>query len=149
MQTLRKKVKRLEPVIEGRQTRFDEENQKLVEVRQRKASTVAAMRAKQREYMEGVERLNDERGTANRLMLEALETGLDNVKTQWMRFYQAVVEIEREEKAQAEIMGQAHRELEAIKTLQNKYRVEVTREMDRRDQKNMDEHSLRKFLRAP
>jgi flagellar export protein FliJ len=148
MLMLQKKVKRLSPVIEVRQARFDEENNRLIEVRERKLRTVAAMRAKQREYMEGVQRLNDERGTSNRLMLEALESGLDNVKSHWMKLYQAVVELEREEKTQLDLMSQAHRDLEAIKTLQNKYRNEASRELDRREQKNLDEHSLRKFLRT-
>jgi flagellar export protein FliJ len=147
MLILQKKVKRLAPVIEVRQARFDEENSRLIEVRERKIRAVAAMRTKQREYMEGVQRLNDERGTANRLMLEALESGLDNVKTQWMNLYQAVVELEREEKNQLDLMSKAHRDLEAIKTLQDKYRHEASRELDRREQKNLDEHSLRKFLR--
>jgi flagellar export protein FliJ len=145
---LQKKVKRLTPVIEVRQARFDEENNRLIDVRERKLRAVAAMRAKQREYMEGVQRLNDERGTANRLMLEALESGLDNVKAHWMSLYQSVVELEREEKAQLEAMSKAHRDLEAIKTLQNKYRDEASRDLERREQKNLDEHSLRKFLRT-
>jgi flagellar biosynthesis chaperone FliJ len=97
--------------------------------------------------MEGVTRLNDERGTSNRLMLEALETGLDSVKSQWMVLYQEVINIEREEKKQLVIMSQAHRDLEAIKTLQTKYKVEFAKEMDRREQKMLDEHSLRKFVR--
>lgn len=147
MMQLQRKANRLDPVIEERQEKFDTESERLNLVRRKKIETVAAMRAKQQEYMDGVTRLNDERGTTNRLMLEALETGLDSVKHQWMELYQAVIQIEREEKAQILVMSQAHRELEAIKTLQKKYKLEFAKEMDRREQKMLDEHSLRKFVR--
>jgi flagellar biosynthesis chaperone FliJ len=147
MLTLQRKAKRLDPVIEERQEKFDVESERLNILRRKKIETVEAMRSKQQEYMEGVTRLNDERGTSNRLMLEALETGLDSVKSQWMVLYQEVINIEREEKKQLVIMSQAHRDLEAIKTLQTKYKVEFAKEMDRREQKMLDEHSLRKFVR--
>lgn len=147
MLQLQKKAKRLDPVIEERQSKFDAENEKLNLIRRRKLETVAAMRSKQQEYMDGVNRLNEERGTSNRLMLEALEGGLDSVKNQWMALYQEVIQIEKEEKMQLAVMSQAHRELEAIKTLQTKYKVEHAKEMDRREQKALDEHSLRKFVR--
>ena len=147
MHQLAKKANRLDPVIEDRQEKFDKENEILNLVRQKRIETVAAMRSKQSEYMSGVNRLNEERGTANRLMLEALEIGLDSVKAQWMNLYQAVINLEREEKNQIEIMSQAHRELEAIKTLQNKYKNEFSKEMQRREQKSLDEHSLRRFVR--
>ncbi len=147
MQQLQKKAKRLNPVIEERQSKFDAENDKLNSIRRRKIETVAAMRAMQQEYMDGVSRLNDERGTSNRLMLEALEVGLDSVKSQWMSLYQTVIQIEKEEKQQITVMSQAHKDLEAIKKLQTKYKVEYAKEMDRREQKTLDEHSLRKFMR--
>ena len=85
MLQLKKKSKRLNPVIEERQATFDSESDLLTTIRKKRIQVVAAMRAKQSEYMTGVTRLNDERGTANRLMLEALETGLDSVKNQWMK----------------------------------------------------------------
>jgi flagellar biosynthesis chaperone FliJ len=147
MLQLKKKSKRLNPVIEERQATFDSESDLLTTIRKKRIQVVAAMRAKQSEYMTGVTRLNDERGTANRLMLEALETGLDSVKNQWMKLYQGVIEIEAHEKAQLEIMAKAHRELEAIKSLQEKYHVEIVRETNRREQKILDEHSLGKFVR--
>jgi flagellar export protein FliJ len=147
MKHLEKKANRLDPVIEDRQAKFDRESEALNVVRRKRIETVAEMRAKQAEYMAGVNRLNEERGTANRLMLEALEIGLDSVKNHWMKLYQNVIELERAEKSQIEIMSQAHRDLEAIKTLQNKYKVEFNKESQRREQKNLDEHSLRKFAR--
>jgi flagellar export protein FliJ len=148
MLMLEKKAKRLGPVIEVRKAKFDEENNRLNAIRERKIKAVAAMREKQREYLNGVQRLNDERGTSNRLMLEALESGLDNVKAKWMSLYQSVVELEREERSQFEIMSRAHRDLEAICALEQKYRIQAQKEYERRDQKSLDEHSLRKFVRA-
>lgn len=144
-----KKIRRLDPVIEERQVKFDDESGKLVAVRQKKIQTVAQMKMKQREYMDGVGRLNQERSSANRVMLEALEGGLDSVKQQWMDLYQAVLACEREEAKQLELMSKAHRDLEAIKQLQAKYKVEQNRDLARRDQKQQDEIALRKFSNAP
>jgi flagellar export protein FliJ len=147
MHSLEKKARRLNPVIELKKSRFDAELAQLNVVRQRKIEVVAAMRATQKQYMDGVGRLNDERGTMNRLMLEALETGLDNVKGLWMKLYQDVLDLEKIEKQQAEIMSRAHRELEAIQSLQDKYKLAWTQELDKREQKMMDEHAQRKFYR--
>lgn len=147
MQSAAKKAKRLEPVIEERKARFDNELTQLAVVRKKKIEAVSAMRATQKEYMDGVNRLNEERSTQNRLMLDALETGLDNVKNLWMKLYQDVIEIEKMEKDQAELMSRAHRDLEAIKTLQSKYKAEWAQEQSKREQKSLDEHALRKFYR--
>lgn len=147
MQTAQKKAQRLNPVIEERKARFDTELMNLAAVRKKKTETISAMRATQKEYVDGVSRLNDERSSNNRLMLEALETGLDNVKNLWMKLYQDVIEIEKMEKEQTEIMSKAHRDLEAIQTLQTKYKTEWAQEQAKREQKTLDEHALRKFYR--
>ena len=78
-------------------------------------------------------------------MLEALEGGLDTVKQQWMDLYQAVLACEREEVIQTEVMSKAHRDLEAIKHLQAKYRVEQSKDLARRDQMQQDEIALRRY----
>jgi flagellar export protein FliJ len=44
-------------------------------------------------------------------------------------------------------MSQAHRELEAIVTLQNKYKVEFAKDLERREQKMLDEHAIRRFIK--
>lgn len=147
MLQLQKKAKRLVPVIEERQAKFDLETERLNVIRFKKNEAISAMRLKQQEYLEGVTRLNNERGTTNRLMLEALETGLDSVKNQWMSLYQKILLLEAEEKKQLVVMSQAHKDLEAIKKLQEKYELEAVKELDRREQKLLDEHSLRKFIR--
>jgi flagellar biosynthesis chaperone FliJ len=147
MNSHEKKIYRLNPIIEERQEVFNLESEKLNQIRRKKIETTHSMKHKQSEYMEGVSRLNNERSTSNRLMLEALETGLDTVKSQWMKLYQTVLELDREEKNQLTIMSQAHKNLEAIKSLQNKYKVEFTKELSKREQKDLDEHSLKKFLR--
>lgn len=147
MHSLEKKARRLDPVIESKKLRFDAELAQLNIVRKRKIEVVAAMRATQKQYMDGVGRLNDERGTMNRLMLEALETGLDNVKGLWMKLYQDVLDLEKAEKQQTEIMSHAHRELEAIQSLQDKYKFEWNQELGKREQKMLDEHAQRKFYR--
>ena len=148
MISLEKKSKRLDPIIEQRKARFDDENQKLINIRAARLLEIARMKEKQSEYMKGVDRLNNERGSANRLMLEALERGLDTVKQQWMDSYAQVLTLEKQESAQFEMMSAAHRELEAIKNLQGKYKLEVIKVEKQRDMKQMDEMALRKFTHS-
>ncbi len=145
MVSLFKKSKRLEPIIEERKAVFDDENQKLVAVRQKKIAVISAMKEKQREYIQGVERLNSERGSSDRLLLGALEMGLDSVKANWMKLYQAVLECEKEEEFQFNVMSNAHRNLESIKHLKQKYELELVKEGNRKDQIATDELALRRF----
>ena len=146
MMLFEKKAKRLEPIIDERKQKFDDENSKLSLVRQKKIETVARMRHKQREYMDGVQRLNSERSSANRLMLEALEGGLDTVKQEWMALYAMVLDCEREEQQQVLEMSKAHRDLETIKHLKGKYIKEAKQIENRNEQKMLDELATRKFI---
>ena len=145
MISLERKTNRLNPIIEERQAIFDAENQKLASIRNEKATTVSKMRQKQTEYMNGVDRLNNERGSANRLMLEALERGLDSTKQEWMNLYNQVIEIEKKEKLQLIALSESHKSLEAIKHLQAKYQMELIKYQKQRDLKQIDEIALRKF----
>ena len=143
-----KKAKRLNPIIDERKARFDTESVKLAEVVQRKIQTVSLMKGKQKEYMDGVTRLNNERSSANRLMLEALEGGLDTVKQDWISLYAVVLDCEREEQKQFEVMSKAYRDLEVIKHLQSKYHKEAKQFEQRTEQKLHDELALRKFIES-
>ena len=145
MISLEKKSKRLDPIIEERKIRFDDENQRLLQVRHQKVLAIQRMKAKQAEYMDGVNRLNSERGSAERSMLEALEGGLDSVKQQWMNLYEVILKLEQEEALQLNAMSCAHRDLEAIKHLQLKYKREISRTIQQRDMKQIDDIALRKF----
>jgi flagellar biosynthesis chaperone FliJ len=140
-----KKAKRLHPIIEERQVVFDHENQKLLQMRQRRLEVVAQMKIMQREYVSGVDRLNEERCSAERNKLAALEMGLDAVKQTWMRLYEQIIELEKAEQAQTEVMSEAHKSLESIKHLQNKYFEQLKTELNKREQKDNDEFALRKY----
>ena len=54
MQQLARKVKRLDPILEIRKSRFETENQKLVALKQKKEAASLAVQRKQAEYMEGL-----------------------------------------------------------------------------------------------
>jgi len=148
MNSLNKKITRLDPIIDERKNKLDIEQYKLQQVRQRKVETVKAMKKRQNEYMEGVERLNHERSSANRLMLEALETGLDTIKQDWMNLYHEVLKVEKEEHEQLQVMSQAHKDLEAIHHLQSKYKAELDQTIKQAERKLLDELALRKFTHA-
>lgn len=145
MQQLAKKVKRLDPILEVRKSRFEAENQKLATLKQKKEEASRAMQKKQSEYMEGLQRLNEERNTSERSMLEALEIGLDSIKQDWISLYALMIDCERAEKLQHGVVIEVFRELEAIKVLQSKYQTSLRQQELKSEQKSFDELALKRF----
>src|SRR5690606_32874674 len=94
------KIKRVQPVIQAREARVRQEAELLGQIRNRKIEIVAAMKDRQKKYMDGVEELNRQRSAAQRGNLEMLENGLDYVKNQWYQLFLEVQSIEKREKEQ-------------------------------------------------
>jgi flagellar biosynthesis chaperone FliJ len=145
MQQLARKVKRLDPILEIRKSRFETENQKLVALKQKKEAASLAVQRKQAEYMEGLERLNQERNTSERSMLEALEIGLDSIKQDWISLYALMVDCERAETLQHGVVIEVFRDLESIKVLQSKYQTSLRQQELKSEQKSFDELALKRF----
>jgi flagellar export protein FliJ len=143
----RRKMLRIEPVIKVRKAKVDQEIIVLNQIRADKQAAVTDMRESQRKYMEGVDRLNRERGSTAREMLAPLEGTLDYIKNRWYSLYKRVQEIEQREKAQLFQIDLAERDLRAVEKLSEIYAEEFRNEMRRNDQKIMDEAALRKFSR--
>ena len=147
MSEARRKMLRIEPVIKVRKAKVDQEIIVLNQIRADKQAAVTDMRESQRKYMEGVDRLNRERGSTAREMLAPLEGTLDYIKNRWYSLYKRVQEIEQREKAQLFQIDLAERDLRAVEKLSEIYAEEFRNEMRRNDQKIMDEAALRKFSR--
>ena len=144
MQIVRK-IKRVQPIIKMKQARVEEEASILERIRREKVDVVQAMKDYQKRYMQGVETLNQTRGSRDRANLPALETGLDRVKDQWTKLYRDVQELERKERAQiAQLLG-AERELKAVERLRDRYETEHRKELGKSEQKQIDEMALRRF----
>ncbi len=148
MQQILRKIKRVEPVINTKQSRVNLEATVLNEIKSEKVEIVQAMKAFQRKYMEGVEKLNSERESSSRNMLGSLESSLDYVKGKWYKLYRDVQEIERKERAQMSILLDAQLELKSVEKLRGKYEETLRQEIKISDQKVQDENAIRRFSNA-
>jgi hypothetical protein len=144
MQMLRK-IKRVQPIIRIKQARVDEEMAVLEAIRRQKIDVVQAMKDSQRRYMAGIETLNQARTSRMRTNLETLESGIDHVKTQWYKLYQSVQDLERKEKAQIAQLLTAERELRSIEKLQERYQIELRRELAGAEQKNANDIAIGRY----
>jgi flagellar export protein FliJ len=144
MQQTMRKMKRVEPLIRLKQGKVDEEAVTLGGIRTEKVAVVKSMRENQKRYMDGVEQLNQLRASRQRQNLETLESALDHVKAQWYRLYKQVQDVEAREKSQIGRVLAAERDLRAVEKLKERYELEMRAELARMEQKQLDEHALRR-----
>ncbi len=146
MQQVFRKIKRVQPVIKARKERVDEESSRLNVIRNEKAQVVSTMREMQQKYMQGVADLNKIRQSRIREAQTSLEQALDYVKDEWYRLFLKVQEVERRERSQLDVLLGAERELRVTEKLKEKYEVEYRLALAKTEQKQMDEHAIRKFV---
>ncbi len=144
MRETKLKIKRVQPVINVKKTKVDEEAAVLNEIRTEKVVLVRVMRENQKTYMEGVDKLNNLRNSANRENLGNLESSLDHVKAQWFQLFRKVQEIEAKEKEQFSRLVLAETELRSAEKLKGKYEADFRAGLARSEQKQMDEFAARK-----
>lgn len=140
-----KKMKRVQPVIKVRSAQVDNEAAILNEIRTRKQAVVAEMKSNQRQYMEGIDRLNQERASMNREMLVPLEDSLDFIKSKWFMLYREVQELEHREQVQLTKVLAAQRDLKAVERLQENYKKQFATDLKKTEQKNLDEVGIRRY----
>jgi len=140
-----KKMKRVQPVIKVRSAQVDSEAAILTVIRTRKQAVVAEMKTNQRQYMEGIDRLNQERASMNREMLAPLEDSLDFIKSKWFMLYREVQELEHREQVQLTKVLAAQRDLKAVERLQENYKKQFATDLKKTEQKNLDEVGIRRY----
>ncbi len=145
MSQARRKMQRIDPLIKAKKSIMESEATVLSEIRRKKVELVAKMKEYQRLYMQGIEKLNKERGSANRTNLLTLEENLDYVKDQWHDFFLAVRKTEAQEKAQLAELERAQRSLKSFEKLQDNYLELFVAEQKKVEQKLTDETSIRRF----
>jgi flagellar export protein FliJ len=138
------KIKRVQPVINVKKTKVDEEAASLNEIRNTKVDLVRVMKENQRAYMEGVDKLNGLRNSSNRENLGNLENSLDHVKAQWFQLFRQVQDIEAKEKEQFSRLVLAETELRSAEKLKEKYEADFRSSLAKSEQKQMDEFASRK-----
>ena len=143
---MQRKIKRVQPLIKMKQQRVDEEAAVLEAIRQKKREVVQSMKDSQRQYMEGINQLNQVRRSPARPNLETLEQAVDHVKRRWQKLFVDVQEIEKKEKAQIAQLLTAERELKSVEKLKERYEEDERKETQRAEQRTLDEVALRRFL---
>ena len=144
----RQKAGKLKPVVRAREIQADQQLSRLVEIRQRKTELVIQLRKYQKDYVDGVELLNQERSSAARSRLLALEGAVDHSKSIWYQTLRAVQEVESRERVQMQEVLAAERNLKSVEKLLGKH-LESLRTLDRqKDQKTMDELAIRRVSRG-
>jgi len=143
-----KKIERLDPVIEIKQKRVDEEASFLGEIRREKAKMESDLVSWQQRYLDGVARLNVLRESGNRSMLAALESAIDHARETLFSLFQRLKEVDGIEAAQMIQLNMAQRELSAVERLQEVYRQRFRKDLGRKEQKGLDEIALRRFLQS-
>jgi flagellar export protein FliJ len=146
MQNLRRKIKRVSPVIRIREATVEQELAILISIRGEKIRLVKEMQESQRLYVEGVQKLNHERASTSRMMVFSLESSIDFIKTKWQKLFRDVQELEQREKLQLAQVAEAQRQLKSVEKLKDKYSHEFKVAIDKNDQKQLDELSTRKVL---
>lgn len=139
-----RKIKRVQPIIKMKKSKVDEEAAVLIAIRTEKVEIVKQMKENQKRYMEGVEELNRIRISKTRQNLDTLEGSLDFVKQQWYKLYKDVQNVEGKERQQIMHLLTAERELKSVEKLQEKYQIEMRKELGRMEQKLMDETAIRR-----
>ena len=140
-------MKRTEPLIRVRKSQMDEQIIFLTKIRDHKLQVVEAMRINQKQYMDGVDRLNNIRNSADRQNLEALERGLDVVKSKWYQLHVEVQNVENMEKAQVAQVLLAQKELKKVEKLKENYKSKFLQDLAQSEQKVQDEQTLAKYIR--
>ncbi|SMF69516.1 hypothetical protein [Pseudobacteriovorax antillogorgiicola] len=147
MKSLEKKIKKTELLIKARKAQLDTESQSLALIRQRKIAQLQELDRHQKNYINGVNDLNIERQTGDRRMLSTIERSVDHSKSQWYKSLREVKTWEEKEKQQIEQVLLAQRNLKSMEKVQENHFQALKKEVDVREQKEMDDLSVQRFAR--
>lgn len=145
MTRTQQKIKRMHSVVRIKKQEVDNAALVLSATRRKKVATLENLTLTQKSYLQGIERLNQERASMDRDKLEPLEQGLDKTKRKWMELYNEILQIEKQEKLEEGILAAAMNKLQAIDKLEEKYILQFRTEIQKADQKNLDEIAIRRF----
>ena len=146
MKALEEKIKRTTLLIKTRKAQLDREAGQLAEIKRSKIAQLKSLDSHQKSYIDGVNRLNVERQTSDRKLLMTLERGVDHSKSQWYRCLREVKQFEEQEKQQIKQVLEAQRQLRSLEIIQEGYLQAMKKESARKDQKELDEVSLSKYV---
>jgi len=138
MQRVTKKIKRVKPLILVREAQLSNETGILNEIRSKKFEAMSALRENQRLYLDGLAVLNTERNSGRSGRLLTLESSLDVAKDRWFEALRKFRRLEEEEKVQVVQVMAAHRNVNALENLKERYIEQQLRASNAEEQKQLD-----------
>ncbi|MBC7658781.1 MAG: hypothetical protein H7249_03650 [Chitinophagaceae bacterium] len=147
MTSFAKKIQKMEPLIKIRQLQLDQQMFILQQIQARKSLAKAELLRCQHMYIKGIDRLNQERQSPERRMLEALERSIDLAKSLWHNRLLDLRAVEDEEKAQELAVRLAHKNLKMLEKLDERYTVSNNEHLKKVEQKQLDEFAVQSARR--
>ena len=122
MDQAKRKQKKFEPIVKARKAELEQQQVALAKARKKRLEAVSELRSNQQVYLDGVDRLNQQRKSGEMKSLLTLESSLDTIKS---RLYENIKEVrfrEQEERSHIDSVLDAQSRLNAIEKLRDKYR---------------------------
>ncbi len=145
MANLKHKLKKMLPILKVKQFKVDEESRTLSEIKVQKEAAMTELQRYQKLYIEGIDQLNVERQSADRARLPVLENSIDYAKAKWYESLGILKDFEAKENAQLNILVKAQQDLHIFEKLEEKYKNELIIIENQKEQKALDEHSIKAF----
>jgi flagellar biosynthesis chaperone FliJ len=139
MSAAHKKNARIQPLIRIRQTQFDQALGALQIIQAKVQEAFEVLQHYQNMYIQGVDRLNLERQSSERRMLEALESSIDFAKRQWYQKLSILRELQEQERQQMQEVKDSQLRLKMLEKIEQRYRKELIFHENTKEQKKLDE----------
>ncbi len=136
------KMKRIQPLIKIRKIQLDQETALLNQIQLKREEAAQALMLSQQTYIEGVEKLNQERQSSERKLVSALEQGVDFAKAQWYQRLMALRAVEEEERLQSRQVAEAHKRMKMLEHLDERYLEQHMKQLNIQEQKQIDEFAI-------
>ncbi len=142
MANTRQKINKLQPLIKVRKMQFDQETMLLNLIHIKREEAILSLQNSQKMYIEGVEKLNRERQSSERKLLEALEQGVDFAKAQWYQKLKILRHIEEDARHQMIMVTEAQRRMKMLENIDERYDEQLVKQMKIMEQKELDEFAI-------
>lgn len=137
----------MEPLIKIRTLQLDQQMFILQQIQTRKQAAKTELLRCQHMYIKGIDRLNQERQSPERKMLEALERSIDLAKSLWHKRLMDLRNVEDEERIQEAAVRLAYKNLKMLEKLDERYTVDLNEHMKKVEQKQLDEFAVQSARR--
>jgi len=142
MANQRQKIQKLQPLIKVRKMQLDRETTLLTLIHSKRDEAILSLQLSQKMYIEGVEKLNRERQSSERKLLETMEHGVDFAKAQWYQKLKTLRLIEEDARHQMIMVTEAQRRMKMLENLDERYVEQLVKQMNVLEQKEMDEFAI-------